>query len=111
MVLGENILSEWISWWFLPRASKELDLPFSFWLGGVRGLCNPSPFMPSYLATRSMMPLLMRREVRRVLAVSPSDIQPCDAAALSSKVMKVGVDRALSGWSRSRYWPTPMLLG
>ncbi len=54
--------------------------------------------MVSNLATRSMMPLLILRVDRRVLAVSPSEIQPCgELAGLSWKFMKVGVERALSG--------------
>jgi hypothetical protein len=61
------------------------DLLFAFWFGGVRGLGLPSIPIVSNLVTRSMMPLLILREVLRVLAVSPSEIQPCAAPGLSWK--------------------------
>lgn len=53
--------------------------------------------MFSNLATLSMMVLLTRRELRRELEVSSSEIHPGPPLGLSLKCMKVGVDMVLDG--------------
>lgn len=61
------------------------------------GLGGSSSPMFSNLATRSMMVLLTRREPRRELEVSSSEIHPAPPLGLSLKCMKVGVDMVLDG--------------
>lgn len=67
--------------------------------------------MPSNLLTRSMMPLLILREFRLLLEVSPSEIQPWELGEASGNVMNVGEDRVLSGANSSKSWGPAISLG